>query len=708
MLTWSPRTSPFDNNAVGQRGAYSPALSRIVVGGDPSSGNAIQTSDDDGQTWATRACVLDRVFDVAWSPSLALFVAAGIGGFDALASSPDGITWTGRGVPFVITDFGQCVVWDESQALFVASGRGFNGTSKIIATSPDGLAWTAATTDWDGIAFAEVLGITYSSALSLWLAVGNHSGESLLTSPNAATWTVVSPGPFDGSGAGRDIKVAPDGVTIVAAGVDFDDATAISTSVDAVAWAPISSPLDSATANVLAVKDALIVAAGSGGIIMESTDNGATWSADTSDFDSVCRGILFGATAAIASGKNADNSITTLSSGGPLTATRTFDAHQWKFIVADLRTTRTLTAITTLMSDVTTERLLGEAWPAAMAVPADDPRVRTVYEGDTFNEPFVAEGVRCLLGFRDTGLDPLWEIAYTGIILQADDVVEDGIPVTHLSAWDLRKYLESVPVCKSDGTLAGTNGLVFASTKANVIARALITNAVAGAYGDLLAVLLDTSGDDEDCAELDITFQVGSSIAEAWSELERTGAIDIVLKPFYDPRAAPGIISTLNTYAEAGQERAAAIFGWDRSPRSLTGVGRLEDGTQRSNLVQFYDANGNTVTLASDATSIAKYGPYLVQRAFPGQPDSIAVAALADLQNRLRKNGKTTVSVEPTPQRAAQPVQGYDIGDRVRLEVSESLRKPLSAFVRIYGVPIDIGSDAAESVTALRITTDAV
>jgi hypothetical protein len=384
------------------------------------------------------------------------------------------------------------------------------------------------------------------------------------------------------------------------------------------------------------------------------------------------------------------------------------DRPVWKFIVADLRTTRTLTAITTLMSDTTVERVLAESWPATATVPADDPRVRTVFEGDTFDEPFLAEGVRTLIGFRNTGTDPLWEVAYTGLILQVNDAVEDGIPLSHLSAWDVRKYLEYLPVCKADGTLPGKKGLTFTATKANEIARALLTNLYAGSWGDLLTILLNTTdGVDEDCAELDITFQQGTTIADAWAQLEHTGTIDIILTPFYDPHAAPGVISVLNTYAEAGQERPAAIFGWDRSPRSLTGINRLEDGTKRANVIQYFDPTATPSHPPTTRPRSRSTGPTSRSRPSRGRAKPQHRGART-LQKDLRKNGQTVVGIDPTAQRAAQPVQGYDIGDRIRIEASELIRKPISGFARIYRIPIGDRPGRSETVTSLGISADGI
>lgn len=393
-------------------------------------------------------------------------------------------------------------------------------------------------------------------------------------------------------------------------------------------------------------------------------------------------------------------------------ARRTFEGRTWKWIASDLKTSRLLTVISPFATEISTSRLLNAAWPAACTVPADDPRVRTVYaqfDDDTWDEPFVARNIRALVGFRDTGSQPLYEVAYTGIMFQVFDAAEDNVPVSKISAWDARKYLEFVPLVDADGNLPGKKGLAYTATKANVIARAALQNWIDNNPGCLASIIFDlVSGTDEDCAEVDITFQQGTTAAEVWSQLEQQGVIDIGLDPVWDPAIRPGVLSVVNFEVEHGAQRNSAIFSWDRSPRSLPQIGRLEDGLKLANTVQYFTGENVAAPVHTDADSISKYGEYWTQRAWPGQNIAAAVEAFAIEELLFRKNGQTVLSATPAAARAAQPIQDYDYGDRAPFYASPGLRKAIAGVARIYGIPFTVGDDGSESVGDLIVSADAV
>lgn len=391
---------------------------------------------------------------------------------------------------------------------------------------------------------------------------------------------------------------------------------------------------------------------------------------------------------------------------------RTFEGREWRWIITDLRTSRVLTSLSAFATEISTSRLLASAWPASMNVPSDDPRVRTTYEqfdDPDWDEPFVAEGVRGLIGFRDTGVDPLWECAYAGIPLQVFDGVQDGEPYTTVNAWDVRKYLEALPFVDSDGNEPDVDGFSYQGVKANVIARDAVDNWITNNPGCLLETLIDTSsGADDDCAEVTLTVARGTSIAQLWSQLEEMGAIDIVLLPVFDPRVRPGVLAELNLQPEYGSVRPAAIFSWDRSPRSLPDISRLEDGTKRANDVRGYTDDKLAIAPVTDSDSQEKYGEYVEMRQWTGIDDVAPVEFFAAEDLLFRKSGQVTVSATPAAARSAQPVQDFDIGDRVPVYASERLRKPIASRMRIYGIPITLGADNREQVGELIVSADAV
>lgn len=343
-------------------------------------------------------------------------------------------------------------------------------------------------------------------------------------------------------------------------------------------------------------------------------------------------------------------------------------------------------------------------------VPSDNPEVNRLWDapGTLFDdEPYVAEGVRQVLGFRreiELG-NPVWNIRFAGTALQVNDVAESDIGRSTVTCFDPWKLLYSRPIRNGSGNLPGPSGLSFTATKANVIAATLLKNTIDAdgmIYIDAGTTYGGTAfydGDFEDCPEVDINFQQGMMVGEAWDTLCDLGKIDIILEPIYQPDDRPGYICQMNTYPLAGEVKDSALFGWDKPTRSLVGVSHLEDGTIRANEVQYYeDQGGPAVALASDANSVAKYGVYFAQQFWPGNSITAAVEALAEQELALRANGQETVTLSPAPQRAASPFTEYYLGDLVKVDASNRLRKALSGYQRVYGLPIEIDDNGNELV----------
>jgi len=103
-----------------------------------------------GTSWTARTVpTADRLFSVAYSPTLDLFCAVGEVGTDlAIVTSPDGITWTERSNSITGAD-AVSICWSEFAGMFVLVGAD-TGTYPLVATSPDGITWTQRT-DSDGL-----------------------------------------------------------------------------------------------------------------------------------------------------------------------------------------------------------------------------------------------------------------------------------------------------------------------------------------------------------------------------------------------------------------------------------------------------------------------------------------------------------------------------------------------------------------------------
>jgi hypothetical protein len=150
-----------------------------------------------------------------------LFVLAGAGPArddTVLATSPDGVTWTPRGVV------------PRSCRLAYGSGRfacvrGDSPDLAFVATSPDGLTWTSQRAALD----LAVLDVAYGSGT--FVAVGRRGapewGGAIATSPDGLDWTirrsavnrsglnavVYAGGKFVATGADRALETSADGLT---------------------------------------------------------------------------------------------------------------------------------------------------------------------------------------------------------------------------------------------------------------------------------------------------------------------------------------------------------------------------------------------------------------------------------------------------------------------------------------------------------------
>ena len=146
--------------------------------------NTIATSTDGinwtglGNTIFTLNTSNDGGRSVAWSSSLSLWVAVGVGTTNTIATSTNGSVWTGRGTS-IFTNGGNGVAWNGT-SMWVAVGSGSN----TIATSTDGINWTGR----GALIFTTAgYGVVWNSSLSKWIAVGEGT-NSIATSSDGITW----------------------------------------------------------------------------------------------------------------------------------------------------------------------------------------------------------------------------------------------------------------------------------------------------------------------------------------------------------------------------------------------------------------------------------------------------------------------------------------------------------------------------------------
>ena len=152
--------------------------------------NTIATSTD-GISWIPRdrgTVITSIAYAAAWSPNLGLWVVVGNSGASSsanvAATSPDGITWTG--VPGFITSSSNaplrkgCWAFNPTGVLGSIYVIGELGGNSRIYTSADGSNW----------AFRSIpVSTAYNVAWNSNLFVATTSNTTVMTSPDAITWT---------------------------------------------------------------------------------------------------------------------------------------------------------------------------------------------------------------------------------------------------------------------------------------------------------------------------------------------------------------------------------------------------------------------------------------------------------------------------------------------------------------------------------------
>jgi hypothetical protein len=190
----------------------------IAVGSAGSSGSYTIASSPDGITWTGRAnnALLGTGYCVTWNSTYNLWVAGGSPGAYCIATSPDGFTWTGRVNSSVFTTcYG--VVWGIGGStsggggpfgMFVAVGSG----SATIATSFDGFTWTIRATST--LFSVAAYGVAFSG--SVWVVVGGLT-NTLATSSDGDNWMPWMSVPFS-AGTGYAITYSSNYNIFVATG----------------------------------------------------------------------------------------------------------------------------------------------------------------------------------------------------------------------------------------------------------------------------------------------------------------------------------------------------------------------------------------------------------------------------------------------------------------------------------------------------------
>ncbi len=403
----------------------------------------------------------------------------------------------------------------------------------------------------------------------------------------------------------------------------------------------------------------------------------------------------------------------------------------WRYFIADLDGGG-ITDYSKLAAARQVEVVLNGPLSMQGDVPSDNPQVWIPYTDDGYDDPYLAEGTRLLWGFRrESDTPPFYTVRAATIIQLLEDAAQQDDARTAFQGWDPWHYLMSRPVVNSVGALPGKDGLSFTDTQASVVIGSLLQWTIDSLghvfvdAGVTYSGTADYTGTLETDAgmEIDINFAQGTSVGQAWQQVTAMGVCDIVLEPIYDPFNRPNYLVQLNVYKQAGTVKDEQIFAWNTPGRSLVGLTRQQDGSDRANRLEFQAGQGGVAGAApavDDLDSQLKYGVYEAQQFFPSVTGVSAVAvvtSLAEQQLELRKNGKETVTLSPTPERSPRPWQDYELGDRVPVWASaQGFRQALGVAVdgtlvetqyqRIYGWTANLSDDALETISPLLTSPD--
>lgn len=178
--------------------AFSPSLGVIVVVGSLGTASATcMRSDDGGSTWTFPTMPVATTWQgVVWAPALGKFFACTPSNVTcAIASSPDGITWTNAASQASVPCAAFCIEWSPSLGLLVVGSATGGVSTTRFARSSNGSAWTVSTGTPDRL----IDTIKWSPDINLFVAAAGvvPVADWMVTSPDGVTWTARTP-PADG------------------------------------------------------------------------------------------------------------------------------------------------------------------------------------------------------------------------------------------------------------------------------------------------------------------------------------------------------------------------------------------------------------------------------------------------------------------------------------------------------------------------------
>jgi hypothetical protein len=712
------------------------AVSRIIhvteLGLFVAVGDSGILTSPDGTTWTSRLAG-DLYTDVAWSPALGLLVAANNTSRGVQVSSDGGITWTNH--PVGTYFFPAAIAWSAHQAQFVLIGAGYSSDYSLpnnsVWTSPDAVTWTGR-----GVPtlFDYGAGVAYSPTLDLWV-IGDDCGR-LWSSPDGAAWTGRT-SPFDNSCAGQVnlIEWIPGDAAFYAGGTDDANPThtptaTLAKSTNGTTWVSVPTPLlGAAGCYDVAEAGSLLYACGAvrpeAGAVYQSRDAGATWERCVTPNDATpvaMSALAYDGIATMVAGARA---VTVMARANPVPPVPPAPApRKWSNgISARIFVTTLDGEVTTWLDNIhlgaTFTRPLNQPGQITVQLRPNTFMANQLY-GD--GDPLVAQSNRLLYILLNEGGTPPCRAA--GIIMSPEDQADTDVPTTHLVAYDPWQYLNGRAFYRDTaGDLPPPIGFQFPPMPGSQIIATALKNAI---FSDGVGCFIDAGPDYggtifwggvlEDTPILDYIVQQGQSVADVWNGVIAaadptggSGGADIILTPIYDPINRPGYTHELSVYNLAGEVAPGSPIAWGQFNRSSPTADREHDGTPGAFINQafFYAGQGGAeVGLIENRLSVAKYQPYRTTQFFPQQPRGDVVQAYARQTVILQQQGKRTFTLTPDPLRAPAPFTGYDLGDRIPVLAPNTLRVAATGYQRIQTITVQVGPDGLTRVTELQVTPD--
>ncbi|HMA79184.1 MAG TPA: sialidase family protein, partial [Candidatus Paceibacterota bacterium] len=233
--------------------------------------------------WATTSGTGDVDYYSGVTYGNGLFVIVGTGGSNLVATSPDGLTWTGHSAA------GDNDVWYDvvyGEGLFVAVG---DGSDDILMTSPDGVNWTPRSAAGDN---DDWYGVTYGNGR--FVAVGNGFVDRIMYSEDGITWsTTTAPG---GNNDWGDVTFGNGRFVAVGGGQGASTGDYVMYSDDGINWATTSAAGDNDNWSAVTYGNGRFVAVGrvGGDDRVMYSDDGINWTATSAaEDDDTWRGVAY-------------------------------------------------------------------------------------------------------------------------------------------------------------------------------------------------------------------------------------------------------------------------------------------------------------------------------------------------------------------------------------------------------------------------------